>query len=1072
MKKIPTAYYQTGCLLLWLLLTFAARAQPVKGRITNERNEPVAATIVLKGGTAISATDSTGHFEFTSLPANSVLLVTGVNINPLEVPVKGKNWLAIKATTRVSRNEEVVIEASTGYQTLKPNETNGSVAVIDNKTLNRQTGTNILQRLNGVSSGLLFNIGKSNPNPQNKTNISIRGLSTINGPLDPLIVVDGFIYEGDIANINPNDVESVTLLKDAAAASLWGTRAGNGVIVITTKKGKLNQPMQVNVTAGVIVQEKPNLWALPQMSSKDYVDVEEMLFNDGYFDNRINYQPYSSLTPAVSILLAEKNGTITADDATAQLDKLRNTDARNQYLQYIYQRAVTQQYSIGLRGGGNSNAYTFSAAYDKSSSELRGLYEKLNIRAGNIFQPVKGLRLETDVYYTASRSVTGMQPYGIVKPGERNVPYYSIAGESGQALPVATVLNPAFTDTLGGGLLMDWKYYPLEDYKHDRTKANLQELYTRAGLSYIISSSLSAEVKYQYQVQSSQSERLADISSYAARNAINTFSQLNREAGTVNYIVAPGGIRSLLTANINSYTLRGQLNFKKTAGDHSVNAIAGAEQRQVRTNSNGYTVYGYNEDPLSVAATDFVNGYPDLLYGWNRNISGQPTASRTVNRFVSVYANAAYSYKERYTFSTSARRDGSNIFGARTNDRWKPLWSVGAGWKISAEPFYHNSIVELLRLKVSYGYSGNVDLSRSANPVAAYVGNESFTNYPFYRIQTLNNPDLRWEQSRQFNIGVEFVLKNKRLSGSVDWYRKDGIDLLGEALFDYTAAGFSPTVVKNVANSKGTGVDIILNSRNIDKAFQWTSTLLLSFNKTITAKYFSPYANKAHVLIGGGGSIIPVVGKDLYGIAAYRWGGLDAQGNPQGYANGQLSTDYTAISNEAGEKELDGSSIVYIGPGTPKCFGSLINTISYKQLSLSFNLAYKLGYYAFKPSISYDALIFYGGGHSDFAKRWQQPGDEANTTVPAFNYPNDYSRDLFYSLSEVNVINASHIRLQYINLSWVPVIKTGTVKAMELYANVANLGIVWRSNKQGIDPDYPATVPPARIWSMGVRCSF
>ncbi len=383
--------------------------------------------------------------------------------------------------------------------------------------------------------------------------------------------------------------------------------------------------------------------------------------------------------------------------------------------------------------------------------------------------------------------------------------------------------------------------------------------------------------------------------------------------------------------------------------------------------------------------------------------------------------------------------------------------------------------MEQLRLKVSYGFSGNVDLTKTASPVAMYVGNENFTNYPFYRIQTLNNPDLRWEKSRQLNIGIAFSLQHNLLSGSIDWYRKDGIDLLGETSFDYTAAGFSSVVVKNVANSKGTGIDVVLKSININRRIKWETTLLLSYNKTITARYFSPYANKAHLLIGGGNSIIPVVGKDLYGIVAYKWGGLDAAGNPQGYVNGQLSTDYYAISNEAGEKELDNGNLQYIGSGTPHFFGSFINTISWKQFSLSVNLAYKLGYYSFKPSISYDALIYSGSGHADFAKRWQQPGDEAFTSVPSFNYPNDFFRDNFYLNSAVNVINAAHVRLQYINLSWSPLLKAGkagAIRGIEFYANAANLGIIWRANKQQVDPDYPAGIAPSRIWSAGLRCNF
>ena len=251
--------------------------------------------------------------------------------------------------------------------------------------------------------------------------------------------------------------------------------------------------------------------------------------------------------------------------------------------------------------------------------------------------------------------------------------------------------------------------------------------------------------------------------------------------------------------------------------------------------------------------------------------------------------------------------------------------------------------------------------------------------------------------------------------------------------------------------------------------------MLWNYNKTITTKYYSPNANQAHILLGGGNTIIPVVGKDLYGMVAYKWGGLDAEGNPQGYLNGQLSTDYVGIGNEIAAKELKSGSMVYIGSGSPHYFGSFINTLSWKQFSLSCNLAYKFGYYFFKSSINYDALINAGGGHSDYAKRWQKPGDEAFTQIPSFIYPNDANRDNLYLNSSVNVLKGAHIRLQYINLSYAPVLKRRsktTFSGMELYANAANLGILWRANKEKIDPDYPASLNPAKIWAMGIRCNF
>ena len=230
---------------------------------------------------------------------------TSINMEPFELKVSGKTKLDISLKSKVTALGDVIVTVSTGYEDIPKERATGSFAKINNATLNQQTGTNILKRLDGVTSGLQFTVGKSNTNPQNKTNITIRGLSTINGPLDPLIVLDGFIYEGDINNINPNDIDNVTVLKDAVATSIWGARAGNGVIVISTKKGKYNQKLQIGFTSTVIVNSKPDLDYLPQMATSDYIDVEQFLFGKGYFNTRIN-RKYQGLTPAVGNFLKRR----------------------------------------------------------------------------------------------------------------------------------------------------------------------------------------------------------------------------------------------------------------------------------------------------------------------------------------------------------------------------------------------------------------------------------------------------------------------------------------------------------------------------------------------------------------------------------------------------------------------------------------------------------------------------------------------------------------------------------------------------------------------------------------------
>lgn len=1045
----------------------------IKGKVFNEYKEPISGVSVTIKGTSISTlTDVNGEFSLKSVETNAVLVFTHISMDSFEVEVNGKAQLEIGLKTKVIELNNVTV--TSGYEDIPEERAAGSFVKVDNKTLNQQVGTNILKRLNGVTSGLLFNVNKNNTNnPQNTTGITIRGLSTINGPLDPLIVLNGFVYEGDINNINPNDIESITLLKDANAASIWGARAGNGVIVINTKKGRYNQKMQVAVNSNVIITEKPDLFYLPQISSQDYIDMEEMLFNNGYFNSAINV-PYRPLTPAVEVFLQRRNGVISSADSATQVNALKSIDSRNEYLKYAYRRGVTQQHSIGLSGGGSNNMYALSIGYDNTQGELRTRFDKLNIRIDNTFRPVKLLQLNLAVYYTNSRSKSGMQPYGIIRPAQRSVPYFRLADEVGSPLPLNVSYRQEFIDSAGGGKFLDWRYYPLLDYRHDKTVAKLDELFASLGVQYKLFNWLSVNVNYQYQKQRNESENLADEQSYNARNLINLFSQLNRSTGTMKYIIPLGGYRKQVNSTTESQTGRVQFNLDKAWSNHSLRAIAGAEIREAKSYGESFTAYGYVEDPLTTSNVDFVNSFPTVT-GGNVYITGAPSFSNTVYRFISVYGNASYVYNNRYILTGSLRRDGSNMFGVKTNDKWKPLWSVGTAWRISQESFYQSEFIPLLKFRATYGFSGNIDLRKSALPVALNYGSQVITGYPYAMITAINNPELKWEQIGMFNIGFDFALRNNIISGSIEYYRKRGRDLYGLAPYDYTTWGAGSEIIRNVGNISGQGVDIDLNSKNVDGAFKWTTNLLFNFNTDKTTQYFSRNAQQVSTLIGGGTVISPVVGRPLYGIAAYRWGGLDQNGNPQGYLNDQLSTDYTGISNEVDSKGVESTGIVYIGTGNPKYFGSLINTFSWKHFSATVNIGYKLGHYFFKPSISYSALVSDGQGHIDYARRWQQHGDEATTHVPSFIFPVDNARDAFYQLSEINVLKGDHVRLQYINLDY----SFGGLNNqrfpftnIQVYANVANLGILWRANKEDIDPDYPSTIRPARTWALGLRANL
>jgi TonB-linked SusC/RagA family outer membrane protein len=1057
----------TLCLALLCCMVSMAQKRTVSGTVTTaDGRQPIPeVTVSVKGGGPSAKTDAQGNFLLKDVDAGAWLVLTHVAYQALEVKADGNN-LNISLQPNARELDEVVI--NTGYQSLPKERSTGSFTHLSREELNLQVGSNILARLEGVTSSVLFDKNSL------RTPYTVRGVSTIGSPKAPLVVLDNFPYEGDINNINPNDIESITVLKDAAAASIWGTRAGNGVIVITTRKGRYNQPLKMEFNTGVIVRSKPDLYHYDVMSPSDYIDVEQMLFERGFYTAQEGMTSRPPLSPVIELLIAKRDGRRTAADVEKEINALRSRDLRDDLDKYMYRDGINQNHALSLSGGSSNVRYLFSAGFDRNISELSATQNRLNLRLSNTFQPFKKLQITTSVLYTNAASMTGKPALNSSNTGSRRLYSYSRLADD-QGNPVAHYpYRKTYLDTAGAGKLLDWKYYPLIDHEHQYNRTVREDWVGNAALQYEIMKGLSLDVNYQYQRQNNESRSLQGEQSFAARDMINRFSQINRSTGVVRYVVPVGGILAVTNTEVWSYNARGQMNFHRLYGHHEIAALAGAEARQVQTSGEVFRTYGYSEDRLSSASVDQASQFPSFINGVGQSIGGAPSLSEKTNRYTSVFGNAAYTYKGRYTASASARKDASNLFGVRSNMRGVPLWSAGAGWNLSEEKFYRLRFLPYLKLRATYGFSGNVDPSQPAVTVFATGSQDFYTGLPYTSAQSFANPDLKWERVKTVNVGLDFQLAGQVLSGSIEYYRKEGLDLFGRAALDYTAGLGVTIITKNVANMKGSGVDVELNARVLDRGLKWNSGLVFNYNRNLVTDYYVS-TRRASSFTTEGATFAPHPGFPLYSLLSYRWGGLDpANGNPRGYLNGQLSSNYTALF--ASSVTID--DLVYSGPATPQYFGNFINTFSWKGLSLNINLTYKLGYYFRRNSISYGSLFNSASGHSDYALRWKKPGDEQFTQVPSMVYPNNSSRDALYKYSELLVENAGHVRLQFINMAydWKPR-KKMAFKSLQLYANAANLGRVWTANKFGIDPEYPDTEYnsvsiPTATFALGLRGQF
>ena len=563
---------------------------------------------------------------------------------------------------------------------------------------------------------------------------------------------------------------------------------------------------------------------------------------------------------------------------------------------------------------------------------------------------------------------------------------------------------------------------------------------------------------------------MQQIGSYTTRNLINSFTQLN-STGTPVYKIPLGAIDDRSTALLKAQDFRAQLNYTKRIGVHGIDVMAGAERREQIGSGDSFRNYGFNPNTLTITQVDYTNAFPNYVTGSNGYIPDRQSVNRTNNRYLSVYGNLSYDYREQYLLYGSARRDATNFFGLNTNDKWKPLWSAGLGWIISKASFYNLKSISFLKLRLSYGFSGNADPNQAALTTIQYTGTSVFTQTPFANIDKKANPDLKWETVKTTNLGLDFNAFNGRLTGSIDGYIKQGKDLLGVYPIDNTA-GVGNFITKNVAAMRGKGIDIQLNSINTNGVLKWQNALNLSTNQTKVTDYYLLTTNASEWVGGSTANISGIVGSPVYSIYAFKSKGLDATGDPVGYLNGEESKNYLSIT-QTGTK-LD--ELKLFGAALPTIFGNLQNRFIYKGFSLQLSVSFKLGYYFRRSSINYNSLINNGIGHSDYAGRWQNAGDELKTNVPAFIYPNNNARDTFYAGSEVLVEKGDHIRFQYANLGYkLPDRLFGkAIRSAEIYINTTNLGILWRANKHGIDPDYasPTILLPTKTISAGCRINL
>ena len=1014
------------------------------------------------------ASDGEGAFRL-ALPATAGrLLVTCVGYEPYSCPVTGDGELVIRLQSRPGQLADIVV--SNGFGDVAADKATGSYDLLGPELTERRVSPNVLDRMDGVTSGLLVNTNVIAGT--NQSAITIRGRSTIFSDPDPLIVVDNFPYSGDINNINPQDIESITVLKDAAAAALWGTRAANGVIVIKTKQGRYGHGPRFSFVTSLTAGQKPNLYYTPILSSPDYIGVEEYLFAQHFYDNDILSADHPALSPVVEILLQQREGLISAADTATQLAALRRQDTRHDLDRYWYRPSLNQQYWLGVQGGSATVRYALSAGLDQDLAALvRNAYTRITACDNNTYQLIPHhLELSTGVAFTAS--TTTDDNTGNINSFE---PYLQLADAQGNALAVPYQLNLGYAETAGGGQLLNWLYRPLDELRNADNVTRLTDLRLDAGLHYTILPGLYIQALYRYGQGSTDNQDFQSIQTYFTRNLINEYTQINPATGQVTYPIPVGGIMTETTNSYQSHNGRLQIDYGHRFGDHDLQLLAGSELEAVPSRTISSQLYGYDpaagtSQPVS-SYTTYYTQYSQS--GASAQVPYLDNTTTSADHYWSYYSHAIYQYRQRLTFTASGRIDQSNLFGVDIDHKTLPLWSAGAAWDLSREDFWRSERLSFFRLRLTDGYNGNVYkgvAGFTTLSTAPGIGPTYLNNYgaSYANITNPPNPNLRWEQVHVMDGGADFGTRDSSLTGSADYYSKTGRYLIGQATLDPTSGNTG--YLANIANMATHGIDLTLGTKARLGPVGWQTTLLFSYVRDKVTRYL---VQPTTILTFFNPAVInPLVGKSLYSVYALKWAGLDPQnGNPMGWAGGHTSEAYSTLLNST-----DFSTLIYKGPVNPPFFGSWRQNFSWRRWALSVLFVYKFGDYFTRPSIEYYHL-FEGtsAGHPDFDRRWQQPGDEKRTNVPSMIYPANSTRDDFYAVSDILVDKGDLLRWQDLRVSYDLSGKTLPrlhLQALQVFAYANHIALLWTANRQHIDPDAQSSLPVPKSLSLGIKMQW
>lgn len=944
-------------------------AQSISGVVYDSKNEPLTGVVVaLKGTTNGSITDLEGKFEMNNIPesANNTLVFKCIGFKTVEEQINKKSFFTIIMQDDTQSLDEIVV---VGYGTVKKKDLTTAVSSVSTKDLDKRPITSAAQAIQGRSAGI--QVVQPSGKPGSEMSIRVRGATSILAKNEPLYVVDGMATD-NISFLAPSDIESISILKDASSAAIYGARAANGVVLITTKRGKAGEAT---------------------VDFNSYLGFSKI----GNTLDVLNTQQYGELLQDI-----DKNSGSRYYDTFISNTESKYKNVNTNWADQTYRTATIQNYQLSISGGNEKDKYLISTSYQREDGVVKPAYfEKYAGRLNLDNQVKKWLSISTNV--ALSRNIT------------QNTSDNANSGRGGVIMsvlntpPFLTVWDPDQSQQYAQNPYQpSWENPLAYTQRDENTKINRVLANTSIHISLIDNLKFQANMGADY-LSSEWNFFLDNVKTvYGRSGGLNGQAQ-NRKRNAL-----------LIMAE-------GMFSYNKTIQtDHYISALAGISRQTFR------------EDESYLSAHDFLPNYLGGSMTAANIIDQSSNATSAEWATLSYLAKFNYSYKSKYLLTANFRTDGSSKLNP--NKRWGYFPSVSAGWRISSEPFmsFTENYLSDLKLRTGWGINGNQEGIGNYEYLGFWNINRRTATEPLsgptVSNKTLPNPDLTWETTTQYNIGLDFSFLNSRINFSADAYLKRTKDLLMNITLPSTS---NVTEVKrNNGEMENKGLEFELHTVNIDSKLRWESDFNISFNKN-KIKKLTIKQDITDAKIETNGSSVIVVRE---GLALGSFYGLIAEGiNPE---TGDVI--YKDLSNNG---KIGAEDYTVIGNAQPKFIYGFNNTFSYNNFDLTIFFQGSYGNDIYNASrIDTEGMMDHKNQLTTVLNRWKRPGME--TDMPrAGNIENIKNSTRFLE-------DGSYLRLKSLTLNYnfkEKILKLLHVNRLSVYATATNL--LTFTKYSGYDPE-------------------